>query len=92
MTAREVIFAIVIAGVAGTLLLDIVSFVSHTLSNFLRQAKTKENPMDTNPDPLMTMVLDEMQSLRLIDVTPDESKKPTKSPLLRRRFLQWRIA
>ena len=74
MATREMLFAVVISAVAASLLLDILGFVLHTLPNFLRQAKIKENPV--NPDSaVMAMVLKDMQFLGLIELKPDGDRK-----------------
>ena len=44
MTGRELVFAVAIAAVAASLLLDILGFVFHTLPNFLRHAKSRKIP------------------------------------------------
>jgi hypothetical protein len=72
MTWSETIFAIVITAIAGSLLQDAL------LPNFLRQAK--ENPMKTKPEmtepSILAMVLDDMESLDLIKLSPNAGKKP----------------
>jgi uncharacterized membrane-anchored protein YhcB (DUF1043 family) len=72
MIWSEMIFAIVITAIAGSLLQDAL------LPNFLRQAK--ETPMKTKPemtDPsILAMVLDEMESLNLIKLSPNAEKIP----------------
>ena len=72
MTWSEMIFAIVITAIAGSLLQDAL------LPNFLRQAK--ETPMKTKPemtDPsILAMVLDDMESLDLIRLSPNAEKMP----------------
>jgi hypothetical protein len=74
MTGREMIFAVVIAAVAASLLLDILGFVFHTLPNFLRQAKIKENPV--NPDSaVLARVLSDMEFLDLVELKPDQDGK-----------------
>jgi hypothetical protein len=71
MTAREMLFAVVISAVAASLLMDIVGFVSHTLPNFLRRAKIKKGPV--NPDAaVMAMVLKDMRLLGLTELKPDK--------------------
>jgi len=71
MTWSEMIFAIVITAFAGSLLQDAL------LPNFLRQAKI---PMKTKPemtDPsILAMVLDDMESLDLIKLSPNAEKMP----------------
>jgi hypothetical protein len=71
MTWSEMIFAIVITAFAGSLLQDAL------LPNFLRQAKI---PMKTKPemtDPsILAMVLDDMESLDLIKLSPNAEKRP----------------
>ena len=72
MTWSEMIFAIVIMAIAASLLQDAL------LPNFLRQAK--ETPMKTKremTDPsILAMVLDDMESLDLIKLSPDAKKMP----------------
>ena len=72
MTWSEMIFAIVITPIAGSLLQDAL------LPNFLRQ--TKETPIKSKPemtDPsILAMVLDDMESLDLIKLSPNANKKP----------------
>ncbi len=63
-------FAVVTIAIAGSLLQDLGLFL-YALPNFLRPAK----PEVTNP-PILAMVLNDMQSLGLIDFTPDTGKKP----------------
>jgi hypothetical protein len=80
MAGREMIFAVVITAVAASLLLDILGFVFHTLPNFLRQAKIKETTMkerlETTDSGMLANVLDDMQSLGLIELRPDADRKP----------------
>jgi len=72
MTWSEMIFAIVITPIAGSLLQDAL------LPNFLRQ--TKETPIKSKPemtDPsILAMVLDDMESLDLIKLSPNAEKMP----------------
>jgi hypothetical protein len=57
------VFAIVIAAVAGSLLIDILRLLSH-LPIFVRQSKIKANPV--NPDSaVVEMVFKDMQFLGL---------------------------
>jgi hypothetical protein len=80
MTGREVMFAVVIAAVAASLLLDILGFVFHTLLNFLRHAKIKENPV--NPDStVLARVLSDMEFLDLIELNQDQDAKLRSSPI-----------
>jgi|SRR6516165_4821685 hypothetical protein len=72
MTWSEMIFAIVITAIAGSLLQDAL------LPNFLRQAKeppTKTKPEMTDPS-ILAMVLDDMESLDLIKLSPNAEKMP----------------
>ena len=72
MTWSEMIFAIVITAIAGSLLQDAL------LPNFLRQAKeppTKTKPEMTDPS-ILAMVLDDMESLDLIKLSPNAEKRP----------------
>ena len=72
MTWSEMIFAIVIMAIAASLLQDAL------LPNFLRRAK--ETPMKTKremTDPsILAMVLDDMESLDLIKLSPNKEKMP----------------
>jgi hypothetical protein len=68
MIGREIIFAAIIAGIATSLLLDIFRFASRTLPNFLRRA----NSINTNQDPMLAMMLDDMQAAGLIGLKPDK--------------------
>jgi hypothetical protein len=72
VTGSETIFAAVTIAIVGSLLQDLGSFL-YALPNFLRPAKVE--PDVTNP-PILAMVLNDMQSLGLIDLTPDTDKKP----------------
>jgi hypothetical protein len=72
MTGRELLFTVIIAAIAGSLLQDLV-WICYALPNLLRPAKTE--PQATDP-PIMASVLDDMQSLGLIELTPDGDKKP----------------
>ena len=75
MTGLEMMFAIVIAAIAGSLLLDILHFVFHTLPNILRQTKP------VNPDyATMAMVLDDMQFLGLTKLKPVKTKRARSKP------------
>jgi hypothetical protein len=77
MTGREMMFAVVIAALAASLLLEILGFVVHTLPNFLRRAKIKKNSVNTNPDfAMLATMLKDMQSLGLTKLKPDEDEKP----------------
>ena len=72
MTWSEMIFAIVITAIAGSLLQDAL------LPNFLRQAKEtlmKTKPEMTDPS-ILAMVLDDMESLDLIKLSPNAEKMP----------------
>ena len=73
MTGRELVFAVVISAFAGSLLLDL-AWICYALPNFLRPAKTQ--PETTDP-PIMASVLNDMQSLGLVELTPDADQKPT---------------
>ncbi len=77
MTGREIMFAVVIAAIAGSLLQDIGLAL---LPKFLRQAKTKENTMkergETTDSGMLANVLDDMQSSGLIELRPDADRKP----------------
>jgi len=71
ITWSEMIFAIVITAIAGSLLQDAL------LPNFLRQAKeppTKTKPEMTDPS-ILAMVLDDMESLDLIKLSPNAKGK-----------------
>ncbi len=72
VTGSETMFAVVTIAIAGSLLQDLGLFL-YALPNFLRPAKVE--PEVTNP-PILAMVLNDMQSLGLIDLTPDTNKKP----------------
>jgi hypothetical protein len=72
MTGREVLFAVVIAAIAGSLLQDL-AWVCFALPIFLRPAKIE--PETTEP-PIMASLLDDMQALGLIEFTPDGDKRP----------------
>ena len=74
MTGREIIFVVVIAAVAASLLLDILGFVFHTLPNFLRQAKIKEDPVNSD-SAVLARVLSDMEFLDLIELKPDQDGK-----------------
>jgi hypothetical protein len=73
MTGREFLFAVVITAIAGSLLQDL-AWIAYVLPNFLRPAKTQ--PEATDP-PIMASVLGDMQSLGLVELTPDADPKPT---------------
>jgi len=66
------LFAIVIVAIAGSFVQDAV------LPKFLRQAE--EAPMKADPEPtersILAMVLDDMESLGLIKLSPIADKKP----------------
>jgi hypothetical protein len=66
------LFAIVVTAVAGSFAQDLF------LPRFLRQRE--QTPMKTEPEmtepSILTMVLDDMESLGLIKLTPHADKKP----------------
>jgi hypothetical protein len=72
MTWLEVMVALVIIAIAGSFLQDVL------LPNFLRQAKKPH--METKPEmtepSILAMVLDDMESLDLIKLSPNAEKKP----------------
>ena len=71
MTWSEMIFAIVITAFAGSLLQDAL------LPNFLRQAKIPMKTKSEMTDPsILAMVLDDMESLDLIKLSPNAEKRP----------------
>ena len=75
MTGREMMFAVVIAALAASLLLEILGFVVHTLPNFLRRAKIKKNSVNTNPEfAMLATMLKDMQALGLTKLKPDEDE------------------
>ena len=71
MTSSEMIFAIVTTAIAGSLLQDAL------LPNFLRQAKIPMKTKSEMTDPsILAMVLDDMESLDLIKLSPNAEKMP----------------
>jgi len=71
MTWSEMIFAIVTTAIAGSLLQDAL------LPNFLRQAKIPMKTKSEMTDPsILAMVLDDMESLDLIKLSPNAEKRP----------------
>jgi hypothetical protein len=66
------VFAIVITAIAGSFVQDLF------LPRFLRQLE--ETPVKTKPEmtetSILAMVIDDMESLGLIKLSPDAEKKP----------------